>query len=256
MAEIENGTDRTASSTADPREIEKFSALAEEWWDPDGKFGPLHRLNPVRLTYVRDRLAAQFGRDPLQPRPLDGLSLLDVGCGGGLLSEPLTRLGARVTGLDASTTSVEVARRHAEEVGLDIAYRQGTAEDLAAAGARFDAVVSLEVVEHVADLKAFLAAAVALTRPGGALVLATLNRTPKSFLLAIVGAEYLLRWLPRGTHDWRRFVRPSELAAGLRAQGAAVTDMIGVAYNPLSDDWRLSRDLEVNYMLSAMRPEA
>ena len=256
MAEIENGTDRTARSTADPREIDKFSALAEEWWDPDGKFGPLHRLNPVRLTYVRDRLAAQFGRDPLQPRPLDGLSLLDVGCGGGLLSEPLTRLGARVTGLDASTTSVEVARRHAEQAGLDIAYRQGTAEDLAAVGARFDAVVSLEVVEHVADLKAFLAAAVALTRPGGALVLATLNRTPKSFLLAIVGAEYLLRWLPRGTHDWRRFVRPSELAAGLRAQGAAVTDMIGVAYNPLSDDWRLSRDLEVNYMLSAMRPEA
>ncbi len=250
----ENGW--TKASTADPKEIEKFSALAEDWWDPEGQFGPLHRLNPVRLTYVRDRLAAQFGRDPLRPRPLEGLSILDVGCGGGLLAEPLTRLGARVTGLDASATSVEVARRHAEQAGLDIAYRQGTAEELAAADGRFDAVVSLEVVEHVADLTAFLAAAVTLTRPGGALVLATLNRTPKSFLLAIVGAEYLLRWLPRGTHDWRRFVRPSELAAGLRAQGAAVTDMIGVAYNPLSDDWQLSRDLEVNYMLSAIHPEA
>ena len=161
-----------------------------------------------------------------------------------------------IPGLDASATSIEVARRHAELSGLDIAYRHGTAEDLAAAGESFDAVISLEVVEHVADLKAFLAAAVALARPGGALVLATLNRTPKSFLLAIVGAEYLLRWLPRGTHDWRRFVRPPELAAGPRDQGAAVADMIGVAYNPLSDDWRLSRDLEVNYMLSAIRPRA
>ncbi len=253
MAEIEENEGRTTASTADPQEIEKFSALAEDWWDPDGQFAPLHRLNPVRLTYVRDRLAAQFGRDPLQPRPLEGLSLLDIGCGGGLLSEPLTRLGARVTGLDASATSVEVAKRHAAQSGLEIVYRQGTAEDLAAAGERFDAVVSLEVVEHVADLETFLGAAVTLTRPGGALVLATLNRTPKSFLLAIVGAEYLLRWLPRGTHDWRRFVRPSELAAGLRRHGAAVTDMIGVAYNPLSDDWRLSRDLEVNYMLAAIR---
>ena len=259
MAEPEESTaeDRAQprASTADPQEIEKFSALAEDWWNPDGQFAPLHRLNPVRLTYVRDRLAAQFGRAPLRPRPLEGLSLLDIGCGGGLLCEPLARLGAKVTGLDASATSVEVARRHAELSGLEIAYRHGTAEDLAAGGERFDAVISLEVVEHVADLTAFLGAAVALARPGGALVLATLNRTPKSYLFAIVGAEYLLRWLPRGTHDWRRFVRPSELAAGLRAQGAAVSDMIGVAYNPLSDDWRLSRDLDVNYMLSAIRPQ-
>ena len=237
--------------TADAAEIEKFSALAEDWWDEEGKFRPLHRLNPTRLAYVRDRLAARFGRDPLQDRPLEGLSLLDVGCGGGLLCEPLCRLGARVTGIDASEPGIEAAKRHAELSGLEIDYRHTTAEALLAEGAAFDAVVSLEVVEHVADLEAFLAAAVRLVRPGGGLALATLNRTPKSFLFAIVGAEYLLRWLPRGTHDWRRFQRPSELSALLRRNGAQVEDVTGVAYNPLNDSWQLSRDLDVNYMLFA-----
>ncbi len=251
MADSKDSGGAAGSASADSAEIEKFSALADDWWDEEGKFRPLHRLNPTRLAYVRDRLAARFGRDPLQPRPLEGLSLLDIGCGGGLLCEPLCRLGARVTGIDAAEPGIEAAVRHAELSGLEIDYRYATAEALVAEGASFDAVVSLEVVEHVADLEAFLAAAVRLVRPGGGLVLATLNRTPKSFLFAIVGAEYLLRWLPQGTHDWRRFRRPSELSAILRRNAAQVEDVTGVAYNPLGDSWQLSRDLDVNYMLFA-----
>ena len=251
----EAGPERRAG-TADPAEIEKFAKLAEDWWDPEGKFRPLHRLNPTRLAYLRDHLLTHFGGDAAQPQPLAGLSLLDLGCGGGLLCEPLARLGAKVTGLDATAESIEIARHHAEAAGLEIDYRHGSAEDLAAEGAHFDAVISLEVIEHVADLEAFLAAAVALTRPGGALVLSTLNRTPKSFLLGIVGAEYLLRWLPPGTHDWKRFVRPSELAGPLRRAGATVEDFTGVVYNPLTDSWRLSRDLDVNYMAFAQKPAA
>jgi 2-polyprenyl-6-hydroxyphenyl methylase/3-demethylubiquinone-9 3-methyltransferase len=245
------------AASIDAEEVAKFSAMAEVWWDPNGKFRPLHRFNPVRLTFIRDRLCAHFGRDPLADKPLEGLKVLDVGCGGGLLSEPLARLGAEVTGLDAAEQNVKVAGLHAAESGLAIDYRHGSVEALAEGDRRFDAVLNMEVVEHVADVDSFLTASAALVRPGGLMILATLNRTPKAFLLAIVGAEYLLRWLPRGTHDWRRFLRPSELARSLREAGLEVTEMTGVAYNPLTDGWRLApRDLDVNYMLVAERAES
>ena len=247
---------RQGAPSIDEAEVAKFAAMAEAWWDPHGKFRPLHRFNPVRLAYIRDRLCARFGRDPLAERPLQGLKVLDVGCGGGLLSEPLARLGAEVTGLDAAERNIRVAALHAEESGLKIDYRHLSVEELAAGAARFDAVLNMEVVEHVADVGAFLEASARLVRPGGVMVLATLNRTPKAFLMAIVGAEYLLRWLPRGTHDWRRFLRPSELAAALRPAGLTIEEVTGVAYNPLTDGWRLApRDLDVNYMMLAARPD-
>ncbi len=244
-------------ASVDAAEVAKLSASAEEWWDPAGRFRPLHRLNPVRLAFIRDRVAAHAGRDPLAERPLQGLRLLDIGCGGGLLAEPLARLGAEVVGIDASPENIEVAARHATESGLAIDYRltsaEALAEDLTATGARFDVVVNMEVVEHVADAAAFLHASAALVEPGGAMVLATLNRTPKAFVLAIVGAEYVLGWLPRGTHDWRRFLRPSELAALLRDGGVEIAELTGVAYNPLTAAWRLTRDLDVNYMVFAVK---
>ena len=243
----------SAAPSVDPAEVDRFSAMAAEWWDGTGKFRPLHRLNPVRLAYIRDRVAARFGRDPLKLRPLSGLRLLDIGCGGGLISEPMARLGAAVTGIDASATNIGVARTHAVESDLSIDYRVAAAEDLAAAGERFDVVLCLEIVEHVADLDGFLAAAAALVRPGGVLIAATLNRTPQSFLFAILGAEYVLRWLPRGTHRWEKFVRPSELAARARRSGLTVADVSGVSYSPLTDSWRLSRDLSVNYLWLATR---
>ena len=242
------------AGSVDPEELAKFSALAEAWWDPEGQFKPLHRLNPARLTFIRDRAAARFGRDPKAERPLAGLTVLDIGCGGGLLAEPLTRLGATVTGLDAAGESLQIARAHAAEQGLEIDYHQTTAEELAAEGAQFDLVLNMEVVEHVADVAGFMAAAGALAKPGGAMVVSTLNRTPKAFLLAIVGAEYLLRWLPPGTHDWRRFLRPSEVARTLRPAGLEVAEVCGLAYNPLTDAWRLApRDTDVNYMLFAVK---
>ncbi|MHA1113794.1 MAG: bifunctional 2-polyprenyl-6-hydroxyphenol methylase/3-demethylubiquinol 3-O-methyltransferase UbiG [Alphaproteobacteria bacterium] len=246
-------SDSTRASV-DEDEVARFEAMAETWWDPDGPFRPLHRLNPTRLRFIRDRLAAHFGRDPLATAPLAGLRLLDIGCGGGLLSEPLARLGAEIVGIDASEKNIAIARNHAVQSGLAIEFRHATAEALAAEGKKFDAVLNLEVVEHVADLDAFMAACCALVAPGGAMVVATLNRTPKSFALAIVGAEYVLRWLPRGTHDWRRFVRPSELAAHLREQGFTVAEITGVIYAPIADAWRLSRDPSVNYMVFATRP--
>jgi 2-polyprenyl-6-hydroxyphenyl methylase/3-demethylubiquinone-9 3-methyltransferase len=237
------------AASVDPAELAKFAALAASWWDPAGQFAPLHRLNPVRLGFVRDRAAARFGRDPRAGRPLAGLRLLDIGCGGGLLAEPLARLGAAVTAIDAGARNIAVARLHAEQAGLAIDYRVTAAETLAESPERFDIVLAMEVVEHVADLDAFLGAAVALLAPGGLLFLATINRTAKAFALAVVGAEYVLRWLPRGTHDWRRFVRPSELAAALRRHGAAPLEIRGVAYQPLADRWALSADLDVNYMM-------
>jgi len=240
--------------SVDPREVARFSAMAAEWWDRDGKFRPLHRLNPVRLAYIRDNLIAHFDRKSAGARPLAGLRLLDIGCGGGLIAEPLTRLGAEVTGIDASDTNIGVARAHAADMGLAIEYRTAAAEDLAADGKRFDVVLCLEIVEHVADLDGFIAAASRLVRPGGVLIVATLNRTPQSYLFAIVGAEYVLRWLPRGTHDWEKFVRPSELAAFLRRNGLAVRDLSGVVYSPLSGTWRIGRDLGVNYLCCAARP--
>jgi 2-polyprenyl-6-hydroxyphenyl methylase / 3-demethylubiquinone-9 3-methyltransferase len=243
-------TPRTSASV-DPAEVARFEAIAAEWWDARGKFAPLHRFNPTRLAFLKDALARHFSRDPRAPRPLDGLTLLDVGCGGGLVAEPMTRLGAAVTGIDAGAATVEAARRHADAMGLTIDYRTATVEELAAQGATFDAVLALEVVEHVAEPRMFLKGAASLLKPGGAMAVATLNRTARSFLLAIVGAEYVLRWLPAGTHDWTRFVRPRELDAMLRSAGLDVTARTGVVYNPLSDRWSLSGDTGVNYIVLA-----
>lgn len=245
----EGGPSRAAS--VDPAEIAKFSAMAAEWWDPEGKFRPLHQLNPTRLRFIRDRLAQRFEREPLGDRPLEGKLILDVGCGGGLVAEPLARLGARVTGIDASERNIAVARAHAHESGITIDYRETTAEALAAAGERFDAVLALEIVEHVTDPPGFVETCARLVAPGGALILSTLNRTPKSFLLGIVGAEYLLRWLPPGTHDWRRFLKPSELSDHVRYAGLEIEEVAGVEYNPLTASWRLTRDPSVNYMMLA-----
>ncbi len=240
----------SAPSTVDPAEIERFSRIAEEWWDPAGKFAPLHRLGPVRIGYVRDRAAAHWGREALSGQPLKGLSLLDIGCGGGLLSEPMARLGATVTGLDAGARNVAVAALHAGRQDLAIDYRQGTAEALAKGGAQFDIVLALEIVEHVADVDLFLKSCGRLVKPGGLLFLSTLNRTAKAWALAIAGAEYVLGWLPRGTHDWKKFLKPSEVVRGLEAGGIETKEIVGVVYNPLGRAWSLSKtDLDVNYML-------
>ena len=239
-----------AHSTVDEGEIERFSRIAEEWWDPKGKFAPLHRLNPVRLGYIRDRAAAHWQRDPLGGSPLEGLSLLDIGCGGGLLCEPATRLGAAVTGIDAADRNIATARLHAERQGLAIDYREATAEALTAEGRQFDIVLALEIVEHVADVDLFLKSCGRLAKPGGLVFLSTLNRTAKAWALAIAGAEYMLRWLPRGTHDWRKFLKPSEVVRGLRMGGVVAQEIVGVVYSPLSRTWSLNaRDLDVNYML-------
>ena len=244
---------RAASGSVDAGEIARFSALAEEWWDAKGKLRPLHALNPTRLGFIRDRLCTHYGRNADDPLPLKGLDLLDVGCGGGLLAEPMARLGADVVGIDAAEESIRVAGVHAQESGLAIDYRAATAEALAEGKRRFDVILAMEVVEHVADLEGFLAACSTLLKPRGAMVIATLNRTPRAFALAVVGAEYVLRWLPRGTHDWRKFVRPSELDAILRANGVTVAALTGVTYNPLTDRWNLSRDVSVNYMVFATK---
>ena len=241
----------TRSTTVDPTEIRKFERMAAEWWDPDGKFRPLHRFNPVRLGYIRELVVQHFGRDPKAGKPFAGLSLLDIGCGGGLLSEPMARLGAEVVGIDPSETNAEIAQLHAGRSGLAIDYRAVTAEALAETGARFDVVLAMEVVEHVTDVSAFIAAAASLLKPGGLLFVATINRTPKAFALAIVGAEYLLRWLPRGTHDYEKLVRPSELEAAFAEAGLASIERTGVRYNPLADRWLRSDDLDVNYMMVA-----
>ena len=242
------------AGTVDPEDIARFSAIAAEWWDPTGKFRPLHRLNPLRLTYIRDTVCARLGRDPLAPEPLKGLRVVDIGCGGGLLSEPVARMGATVVGVDAAEKNVKTAAAHAAETGTPVDYRATTAEALAASGERFDVVLAMEVIEHVADVDLFVKSLSQLLAPGGVLFLATLNRTPKSFALAIVGAEYILRWLPRGTHNWRQFLRPSELAAAVRAHGLAIKNLTGLTYSPLSDEFKLNaRDLDVNYMAWAER---
>jgi 2-polyprenyl-6-hydroxyphenyl methylase/3-demethylubiquinone-9 3-methyltransferase len=239
------------TGTIDPGEVARFSAMAAEWWDPTGKFKPLHRLNPIRLAYIRDHLCTRFDRDPRSLRSLEDLKILDIGCGGGLVAEPLCRLGAEMTGIDASEKNIATASVHAEEGGLSIDYRATTAEELAASGRTFDAVIALEIVEHVVQVPLFLSSCAALTKPGGSLIMSTLNRTAKSYLMAIVGAEYVLRWLPRGTHQWEKFLRPSELTNGIETTGLTVTDLTGASYNPLTDEWTLSRDLAVNYMLYA-----
>ncbi|MBM3649492.1 MAG: bifunctional 2-polyprenyl-6-hydroxyphenol methylase/3-demethylubiquinol 3-O-methyltransferase UbiG [Alphaproteobacteria bacterium] len=244
-----------AHTTVDPAEVERFSRISAEWWDPSGKFAPLHRLNPLRVGYVRDRAAAHWRRDALSGNPLDGRSVLDIGCGGGLLCEPMARLGAQVTGIDAAERNIRVAARHAEGQGLTIDYRQQTAETLAGMGARYDIVLALEIVEHVADVDLFLKSCGSLVKPGGLLFLSTLNRTAKAWALAIAGAEYLLGWLPRGTHDWRKFLKPSEVVNGLRTGGIETQEIVGVVYSPLRRAWSLDKaDLDVNYMLYGSKP--
>ncbi|MBV9860293.1 MAG: bifunctional 2-polyprenyl-6-hydroxyphenol methylase/3-demethylubiquinol 3-O-methyltransferase UbiG [Alphaproteobacteria bacterium] len=248
-----DGTVDEAGGTLDPNEIERFSRLAASWWEAAGEFQPLHRMNPTRLEFIRAELVAHFGRDPRSLRAFEGLSLIDVGCGGGLLSEPMARLGFAVTGIDASAEAIGAAQLHAAGSGLTIDYRVATAEEIAATGARYDAALAMELVEHVAEPEALFAALGQLVKPGGALIGATLNRTARSFALAIVGAEYFLGWLPRGTHDWRRFLRPSEFVLGLRRHGFAAKRLAGIVYEPRTGGWRLSKDLSVNYLVMAAR---
>ena len=239
--------------SVDQREVERFSRHAADWWAPRGPMAALHKFNPVRLAYIRDHAAERFGRDPKTLDCLKGLRMLDIGCGGGILSEPLARLGAGMVGVDPAEENIDAARAHAEEQELTIDYRAGTAEELAAAGERFDVVLAMEVVEHVADIAAFVAACASMVKPNGLMVAATLNRTLKSFALAIVGAEYVLRWVPRGTHQWDKFVTPQELEAAIESTGLRVTGERGVIYNPFADRWQLSSDMDVNYMLVAAR---
>jgi 2-polyprenyl-6-hydroxyphenyl methylase / 3-demethylubiquinone-9 3-methyltransferase len=240
-------------SSIDRGEVDRFAAIAPQWWDENGAFRPLHRLNPTRLAFIAERLARHFGRDAKARRPFAGLRLLDIGCGGGLIAEPLARLGFAVTGIDADETALDIARAHAETKGLTIDYRAAAAEALVAKGQHFDAVLALEVVEHAADPRHFMALAGGLVKPGGALIASTLNRTPKAYLFAILGAEYVLRWLPRGTHEFRKFQRPSELAHALRHAGLSVRDLAGLNYDPWNDHWRLGTDLKVNYLLFATK---
>jgi 2-polyprenyl-6-hydroxyphenyl methylase/3-demethylubiquinone-9 3-methyltransferase len=260
------------SQTVDKDEIERFSRIADEWWDEHGKFRPLHQINPLRLQYIRDRVCAHYGRKSEQREALSGLTLLDIGCGGGLLCEPMTRLGAHVTGIDASDKNIKVASLHAERMGLSIDYQCTTPEMLVpsasclvpddlqstrhkALNTSFDIVLALEIVEHVADVPAFLHAVAALVKPGGILFMSTLNRTAKSYALGILGAEYVLRWLPRGTHTWKKFLKPSELCGALRKENMHIDHMTGMTFNPFGGSWSLNdNDLGVNYLLTATKP--
>jgi 2-polyprenyl-6-hydroxyphenyl methylase/3-demethylubiquinone-9 3-methyltransferase len=237
----------------DDAEVEKFDRLAGEWWDPRGPMKPLHRINPLRLAWLRDTAARHFDRDGRAIRPFEGLSLLDIGCGGGLLSEPLARQGFAVTGIDPAGENVAIAAAHAAEAGVTVDYRAQTAETLLGEGAGFDVVLAMEVIEHVPDPAAFVATAARLVKPGGLLMVSTINRTKRAFALAILGAEYILRWLPVGTHSWDRFVTPEEFSGFIRDNGLDVFERSGMVYNPLADRWSLSRDMAVNYMLAARR---
>ncbi len=243
-----------SATTIDPAEVAKFEAMAAEWWDPAGKFKPLHQMNPCRLDYITSQIAAEFERDLASALPFKGLRILDIGCGGGLLSEPMARLGAEVVGADAAPRNIPVAQLHAQQSGLSIDYRHTTAEDLAAAGERFDVVLNMEVVEHVADPLAYLTACQQLLRQGGLMICSTLNRNPKSFAMAIVGAEWVMRWLPKGTHDWRKFITPDELYNLISAAGLVPVDRKGMVFNPLSWSWSLSsRDLSCNYVTASLK---
>lgn len=242
------------TTTIDPAEVAKFEAMAAEWWDPNGKFKPLHLMNPCRLDYITTQIAAEFDRDIAGPQPFRGLRILDIGCGGGLLSEPMARLGADVVGADAAARNIPVAQVHAEQSGLTIDYRITTAEDMAAAGEAFDVVLNMEVVEHVADPLAYLTACQQLLRPGGLMICSTLNRNPKSFMMAIIGAEWVMRWLPKGTHDWAKFITPDELYDLIRRAGLEPVDRKGMVFNPVSWRWGLSdRDLSVNYVTASVK---
>ncbi len=255
LTEPRASMDNTASdATLDADEVKRFSRIAAEWWDPLGKFRPLHQIGPPRLAFVRDEAVAHFDRDGRVLRPLKGLTVLDIGCGGGLVSEPLARMGATVTGIDPSERNIAIARDHAEKSGLDISYRAVRVEDLVAAGETFDIVACLEVVEHVPDVKAFLNACAGVVRPGGVAVFSTLNRTFKAWALAIVGAEYVLGWLPRGTHQWDRFVTPDEITGFCKAAGLQPGRFAGISYSPVSDVWSLSTDTDINYLMVAKKP--
>lgn len=241
------------TSTLDRDEVARFARLSGDWWDERGPFRQLHRINPVRLTYIRDQLCQRFGRNAKQAASLAGLSTLDIGCGGGLVCEPLARLGVRVTGIDPAAENIAVAKAHASAAGLDIAYEVATAEELAERGQSYDAVLLLEVVEHVPDVPAFIKTVAPLVKPSGLMILSTLNRTLKAYALAIIGAEFILRWLPVGTHQWQRFVTPEELRAALSAAGLNLTDTEGLIYDPSADEWRLGSDTDVNYFATATR---
>ena len=241
-------------TTIDPSEVAKFEAMAAEWWNPNGKFRPLHLMNPCRLDYITGQIAAEYGRDLTKPLPFAGLRILDIGCGGGLLSEPMARLGAEVVGADAAPRNIPVAQGHAQASGLSIDYRFTTAEDLAAAGEQFDVVLNMEVVEHVSDPLAYLTACHDLLKSGGIMLCSTLNRNPKSYLMAIIGAEWVMRWLPKGTHDWAKFITPDELYALINRAGLTPVDRKGMVFNPVSWGWSLSaRDLSVNYVTTSRK---
>ena len=248
-------TRKARVSSVDAAEVERFSRHAADWWDARGPMAALHKFNPIRLAYIRDQAAARFDRDPKKLDCLRDLRILDIGCGAGILSEPLARLGAQMVGADPAEENIAAARAHAEEAGVAVDYRATTAEELAAAKERFDVVLAMEVVEHVTDVNAFVATCAAMVKPGGLMIAATLNRTLKSFALAIVGAEYVLRWVPRGTHRWDKFVTPVELETAIEHSGLRVTGERGVIYNPFADRWQLSSDMDVNYMLVAQRPK-
>ncbi len=231
------------ATTLEPKEIEKFSAIAAQWWDEQGDFAPLHRINPVRIGHIRQTVQSHFQREDIK-----GLSVIDIGCGGGLVSEPLTRLGAKVTGIDGAEKNIKTAIAHAQQTDLNIDYRTTTAEDLAAKGAQFDVVLALEVIEHVADVDLFLQSITTLAKPGGVIIISTINRTLKAYALAIIGAEYILRWLPRGTHEWKKFLKPSEIIIPLQKAGFKHIETTGMVMNPLTQEWRMdARDVEVNY---------
>jgi 2-polyprenyl-6-hydroxyphenyl methylase/3-demethylubiquinone-9 3-methyltransferase len=246
---------KARAASIDSAEVERFSRLAADWWDARGPMAALHKFNPIRLGYIRDKAAARFGRDAKKLDCLKGLRMLDIGCGGGILSEPLARLGAQIVGADPASENIAAAQAHAQESGVAVDYRATTAEALAEAGERFDVVLAMEVVEHVTDVKEFVAVCASMVKPGGLMIAATLNRTLKSFALAIVGAEYVLRWLPRGTHQWDKFVTPNELELAFEQGGLQVTGERGVIYNPFSDRWQLSSDMDVNYMLVGERSQ-
>ena len=244
-------------STIDPNEVAKFEAMAAEWWNPNGKFKPLHMLNPCRLDYITTQIAEEFDRDLQSVLPFKGLRILDIGCGGGLLAEPMARLGAEVVGADAAERNIPVAQVHAEQSGLKIDYRHTTAEHLAAAGEQYDAVLNMEVVEHVADPLAYLTACQQLLKPGGLMVCSTINRNPKSYFMAIIGAEHVMRWLPKGTHEWDKFITPDELFDLISKSGLEPVDRKGFVFNPLTWSWKLSdRDLSVNYVTASIKPSA
>jgi len=247
----ENNAETISGATIDADEVAKFTAMAAEWWDPHGKFRPLHKFNPVRLGYIRTALCARFERDPKAEQPFTGLRFLDIGCGGGLLSEPMARLGADIVGADASPANIKTASLHAQAEGLNIDYRATTAEALAHSGEKFDVILNMEVIEHVADPQAFMSACASMLSPDGCMFLATLNRTLKAYALAIVGAEYVLGWLPRGTHDWHKFITPDEMQKMLEHAGLVVQQSTGVSFNPLLNKWSLSGDMAVNYMAIA-----